>query len=215
VSTAAKKYVPKRSLKVPHLDDLSEVPRDLHKRLELVGKVVLMEYLEDPELTVANFEHTTTDIAAALCGTGVVVEAKGKKTAYMSIVVTETERQMTWSRLEGLRFHWAVSSAPPPNQKWELPPRGWVTVPDTTVDAGGAWQSTFEKHPLPQPGGATAPDVMYTLILSVPLEGNMSKGGVIFVLKSGNTGQNTKWLKDAASKADFFVDVNEFPVKKA
>jgi hypothetical protein len=85
----------------------------------------------------------------------------------MSIVVTETERQMTWSRLEGLRFHWAVSSAPPPNQKWELPPRGWMTVPDTTVDAGGAWQSTFEKHPLPQPGGATAPDVMYTLLLSV------------------------------------------------
>ena len=85
----------------------------------------------------------------------------------MSIVVTETERQMTWSRLEGLRFHWAVSSAPPPNQQWELPPRGWVTVPDTTVDAGGAWQSTFEKHPLPQPGGATSPDVMYTLVLSV------------------------------------------------
>ena len=80
MSTAAKKYVPKRSLKAPHLDELTEVPRDLHKRLELVGKVVLMEYLEDPELTVANFEHTTTDIAAALCGTGVVVEAKGKKT---------------------------------------------------------------------------------------------------------------------------------------
>jgi hypothetical protein len=53
------------------------------------------------------------------------------------------------------------------------------------------------------------------LLLQVPLEGNMSKGGVIFVLKSGNTGQNTKWLKDAASKADFFVDVNKFPVKKA
>jgi hypothetical protein len=141
---------------------------------------------------------------------------------------------MTWSRLEGLRFHWAVASSS--KGHWELPPRGWKTLPDTTggcwrwgragrggagrggagrgahmppigcsciglalpsrmslrayvhmcillplrvwylgpacvpipvslfscnpaysVDAGGAWSSTFEKHPLPQPGGSQGP----------------------------------------------------------
>lgn len=56
--------------------------------------------------------------------------------AMVSIVVTETERQMTWSRLEGLLLHWAVSRKAPPAEKWELPPRGWKTLPDTTVDAG-------------------------------------------------------------------------------
>jgi len=45
---------------------------------------------------------------------------------------------MTWSRLEGLLLHWAVSRKPPPAEKWELPPRGWKTLPDTTVDAGEA-----------------------------------------------------------------------------
>lgn len=44
---------------------------------------------------------------------------------------------MTWSRLEGLLLHWAVSRKPPPAEKWELPPRGWKTLPDTTLDAGG------------------------------------------------------------------------------
>ena len=44
---------------------------------------------------------------------------------------------MTWSRLEGLLLHWAVSRKAPPAEKWELPPRGWKTLPDTTVDAGG------------------------------------------------------------------------------
>lgn len=30
---------------------------------------------------------------------------------------------------------------------------------------------------------------MYTMLLSVPLEGPLEKGGVIFVLRSGSTGQ--------------------------
>jgi hypothetical protein len=41
---------------------------------------------------------------------------------------------MTWSRLEGLRFHWAVASGP--KGQWELPPRGWKTLPDTTGEGG-------------------------------------------------------------------------------
>ena len=42
---------------------------------------------------------------------------------------------MTWSRLEGLRFHWAVASGP--KGHWELPPRGWKTLPDTTGEREG------------------------------------------------------------------------------
>jgi hypothetical protein len=46
---------------------------------------------------------------------------------------------MTWSRLEGLRFHWAVASSP--KGHWELPPRGWKTLPDTTGarEWGNGW----------------------------------------------------------------------------
>jgi hypothetical protein len=36
---------------------------------------------------------------------------------------------------------------------------------------------------------------MYTMMINVPLEGPLAEGGLIFVLKSGSTGQNTKWLK--------------------
>lgn len=92
----------------------------------------------------------------------------------MSIVACETERQMTWSRLEGLLFHWAVSQKA--GAKWELPPRGFKTLPENTVDAGGAWQSQFEKHPLPQPEGVVGPEPMYTMMLIVPLEGSLATG---------------------------------------
>jgi hypothetical protein len=61
--------------------------------------------------------------------------------------------------------------------------------------AGGAWQSSLEKHPLPEPDGTLGPAAMYTMMINVPLEGPLAEGGLIFVLKSGSTGQNTKWLK--------------------
>ena len=51
---------------------------------------------------------------------------------------------------------------------------------------------------------------MFTMLLSVPLEGPLERGGVIFVLRSGSTGQNTSWLKDAATKSDFFLPVQQF-----
>ncbi len=37
---------------------------------------------------------------------------------------------------------------------------------------------------------------MFTLLLAVPLEGTAARGGMVFVLKSGSEGQNTRWLKD-------------------
>lgn len=212
VKQAATSYKPKPTLKVPSLDDLPEVPKNLHKRLELVARVQLAHYLELglDEVPATIEEATTTDIAAACSVAGVVVKRGGSRKAVLSLVVTETERQMTWSRLEGLLLHWAVSRKAPPAEKWELPPRGWVTLPDTTVDAGGAWQTVLEKHPLPEPDGGLGPQPMYTMLMALPLEGPLAEGGLIFVLKSGSTGQNTRWLKSAASKADFFIDLAAF-----
>lgn len=270
VSSAARSYKPPASLGVPSLDDLGDVPRNLHERLALVARLQLAEYLGDAAVKPAVLEFTTTDVTAALSVAGAIVTDKGKRTAVASLVCCETERQMTWSRLEGLRFHWAVASGP--KGMWELPPRGWKTLPDTTgaslraamrcaallcicisfasgeervlvggvlavgfvpskpptadqpnaththtrtpkihktVDAGGAWQSSFEKHPLPQPGGGQGPEAMYTMVLSVPLEGPLERGGVIFVLRS-SLGQQTAWLKDAATKSDFFLPVQQF-----
>ncbi|KAF6262164.1 hypothetical protein COO60DRAFT_1497567 [Scenedesmus sp. NREL 46B-D3] len=50
---------------------------------------------------------------------------------------------------------------------------------------------------------------MYTMMINVPLEGPLAEGGLIFVLKSGSTGQNTKWLKDSATKSDFYLDLQK------
>ncbi|WIA32608.1 hypothetical protein OEZ86_003411 [Tetradesmus obliquus] len=211
VKSAAASYKPKPTLKVPSLDELPEVPKNLHKRLELIARVQLAGFLErsleDVPATV--MEYTTTDISAALSIAGVQVKSGTSKRAVMSVVVTETESLMTWSRLEGLLLHWAVSRKGPPAERWELPPRGWKTLPESTVDAGGAWQSTLEKHPLPEPDGTLGPAPMYTMMISVPLEGPLAEGGMIFVLKSGSTGQNTKWLKDAATKSDFYLDLQK------
>lgn len=205
VSSAAKTWKPPATLAVPSIDDLGpDVPRNLHERLALVARLQLAEHLQDAAVAPSVHEFTTTDVTAALSVAGVILTEKGKRTAVASLVMCETERQMTWSRLEGLKFHWAVASGP--KGHWELPPRGWKTLPDTTVDAGGAWQSTFDKHPLPQPGGGQGPESMYTMILSVPLEGPLEKGGVIFVLRAGTT----TWLKDAATKSDFFLPVQGF-----
>lgn len=214
IADAATTYKPKPTLAVPTLDELPEVPKNLHKRLELVARVQLAAHLNQDlnALDATIVEYTTTDIAAACSIAGVTVKSGSSKTAMVSIVVTETERQMTWSRLEGLLLHWAVSRKAPPAEKWELPPRGWKTLPDTTVDAGGAWQTVLEKHPLPMPDGTAGPAPMYTMLMSVPLEGPLAEGGLIFVLKSGSTGQNTKWLKDASTKSDFYCDLQKFKV---
>lgn len=56
--------------------------------------------------------------------------------AIASLVCCETERQMTWSRLEGLRFHWAVASGPKVRRAYVAarvqPPRA---APRLTLDS--------------------------------------------------------------------------------
>lgn len=154
VGSAARTYKPPPTLGVPSLDDLgADVPRNLHERLALVARLQLQEYLQDASGAVARptvAEFTTTDVTAALSVAGVIVTEKGKRTAIASLVACETERQMTWSRLEGLKFHWACASSP--KGHWELPPRGWKTLPDTTGGqvwgSGGRRAQSFLQTPL-------------------------------------------------------------------
>lgn len=46
MKSAAASYKPKPTLKVPSLDELPEVPKNLHKRLELIARVQLAGFLE-------------------------------------------------------------------------------------------------------------------------------------------------------------------------
>ncbi len=57
-----------------------------------------------------------------------------EKTAVLVFVATETERQQSWSRLEGLVLDWACSSGP--GDAWSMPPDGWSCVPNKKKDAG-------------------------------------------------------------------------------
>ncbi len=59
------------------------------------------------------------------------------KTALIALVATETERQASWSRLEGLILHWGATDAA--GGAWGLPPQGWGASPNKVVDAGGPW----------------------------------------------------------------------------
>lgn len=47
----------------------------------------------------------------------------------------------------------------------------------------------------------------------IPLRGILKAGGLVFVLKA-TAGQNARWLKDEATKKDFFLDTTRFPVIK-
>lgn len=44
----------------------------------------------------------------------------------------------------------------------------------------------------------------------MPLTGGLKSGGIQFVLKA-TAGQNTRWLKDAATQKDFWLDVQSLP----
>ncbi|GIL82182.1 hypothetical protein Vretimale_7184 [Volvox reticuliferus] len=198
--------------KLSHVGDinLNELPRDLHERLEALAYVQLKQALGKPnaDLDAASISFTTTDVDAALCVSGVTLQQGLDKTALIAFVATETERQASWSRLEGLILHWGATDSP--GGAWGLPPQGWAASPNKVIDAGGAWQCSFEKQQLSGPEGNTA---VYVLLLQVPLRGILKAGGLVYVLKA-TAGQNTRWLKDEATKKDFFLDTTRFPVIK-
>jgi len=127
---------------------------------------------------------------------------QGTKTANVALVVTETERHASWSRLEGLILHWACTYSK--GSAWSMPPHGWTSVPDKNTDAGGAVNTSFEKHV------DNSQQSTYVLVLKLPLEGILASGGITFVLKACDA-QNTKWLKDASTDKDFYVDLQGLP----
>lgn len=150
---------------------------------------------------------TTTDVNAGICITGCITEAAGgEKIAHVSFVATETERQASWSRLEGLLLHWAC--VPSRGGGWSMPPPGWISTPPKSYDAGGAIQSPFVKE-----AGQGTQQSLYCVTLTLPLSGVLrgAGGGLAFVLKASDA-QNTKWLKDAGSDKDFYVDLSNLPV---
>ena len=53
----------------------------------------------------------------------------------------------------------------------------------------------------------------FVLPPQVPLRGILKSGGLVYVLKA-TAGQNTRWLKDEATKKDFFLDTTRRPVIK-
>lgn len=58
------------------------------------------------------------------------------KEAVVAFVATETERQASWSRLEGLLLHWACAAEA--GGAWSMPPSGWkALIPGKSADAGG------------------------------------------------------------------------------
>ncbi|KAG2433942.1 hypothetical protein HYH02_012487 [Chlamydomonas schloesseri] len=185
--------------------------RDLHERLEAIACVQLKQALGKPEsaeLDAASISFTTTDVDAALCVSGVTLQQGLDKTALIAFVATETERQASWSRLEGLILHWGATDSA--GGAWGLPPQGWAASPNKVTDAGGAWQCGFEKQNVSGPEGNSA---VYVLLLQVPLRGILKSGGLVYVLKA-TAGQNTRWLKDEATKKDFFLDTTRLPVIK-
>jgi hypothetical protein len=221
----------------------------MHALLRSVAQAQLQAWLDAPAGAGGGFAadaaasqalaaaRTTTDISAAVELVAAVVPGDGypdkKPRAVLSLVACETERAVTWSRLEGLFAHWAVAG---PSGKaaaggggaggaWAAAPYGWRSAPALSHDAGGgaAWQSAFERHAVSMPG-SDAPAPIYGLLLEVPVSGVLTAdgagggGGVVFVLKSGDKSESTqatRWLREqpaAGGEArDFFVEVSKLP----
>uniref|UniRef100_A0A7S3QKU3 Uncharacterized protein n=1 Tax=Dunaliella tertiolecta TaxID=3047 RepID=A0A7S3QKU3_DUNTE len=202
---------PPPQIQLHHLDavslpSLDQLPTDLHQKLEVLGVATLKGVLKlDGELDYANVAHTTSDINAALSITGSVVQTGAERTAVVVMVATETEREASWSRLDGLMLHWGCSTAQ--GGPWAMPPPGWSAVPAKSRDAGGASQCAFERRAL---GGQES---AFVLVLQLPLRGVLKSGGLVFVLK-GEASKTDRWLKDSTNNKDFFLDLAQFPTTK-
>ncbi|KAL6757796.1 hypothetical protein V8C86DRAFT_2613602 [Haematococcus lacustris] len=195
------------SFKLQHVDkvQVKELPKDLHDKLETIGVATLKGALSlEGELDYANASYTTTDINAALSITGTIVAKGSEKSAVLVLLCTETERQASWSRLEGLFLHWAVTDAP--GGPWVMPPEGWSAAPALSNSTGSAWECTFEKQML-------GSEPLYVLVMQLPLRASLKSGGPVFVLK-GTAGKSDRWLQDASTNKDFFLDLQRLPVTK-
>lgn len=215
-----------------------KLPDGMHALLRSVAQAQLQAWLDAPAGAGGGFApdaaatkaiataRTTTDISAAVELVAAVVPGDSypdkHPRAVLSLVACETERSVSWSRLEGLFAHWAVRAGAA-GAAWQAAPYGWRSAPALSHDAGGgaAWQSAFERHAVSMEG-AEAPTPIYGLLLEVPVSGPLAGGaggggGVVFVLKSGEKSastQATRWLRESSPSEearDFFVEVGKLP----
>jgi hypothetical protein len=92
-------------------------------------------------------------------------------------------------------LHWAVAKEQ--GGRWRRVPRGWKTLPDFSIDAGGnAWETAFMRVPPALQGDGPA----QTMRLELAAGGLSKVGGVVFVLKLGDAGA---YLNNGGD--DFFV----------
>jgi len=210
--TASSSSASASETKQVHVAKVAVVPlsADLHEKLEAQAITMLKSVIglnDSQYLDASSTSTTTTDINAGICIAGCVAETEsGDKVAHIAFVATETERQASWSRLEGLLLHWAC--VPSRGGGWTMPPPGWTSTPPKSYDAGGAVQSPFVKEK-----GSGGNMSLYSVTLTLPLSGVLRSGGLAFVLKASDA-QNTKWLKDASSDKDFYVDISSLPLIK-
>lgn len=214
IKSAAANYKPssasrpaEATFKMQHVEKVPvKLPKDLHAKLETIGVQQLKNVLgQDVTIDAASVSYSTTDVNGALCITACIAQKDGEKIAHVAFVATETERQASWSRLEGLLLHWGCSEAA--GAAWTGAPSGWTAMPSLIVDAGGAQECSFEKR------NTGSQEQMYVLVLSLPVRGSLKSGGIQFVLKAKDA-QNTQWLKDANTDKDFFVDLQRLPTIK-
>jgi hypothetical protein len=230
------------------------VPDGMPALLRSVAQAQLQAWLDAPAGAGGGFspdaarteaqatQRTTTDISAAVELVAAVVPGDRypdkQPRAALSLVACETERGVSWSRLEGLFAHWAVrgggaggagAGAGAASSPWQAAPYGWRSAPPLSHDAGGgaAWQSAFERHAVSM-ADADAPTPVFGLLLEVPLAGPLAAAGsgVVFVLKSGDratsdSAQATRWLREqpggggGSEARDFFVEVGKLPKLKS
>ena len=92
-------------------------------------------------------------------------------------------------------LHWAVAKEQ--GGRWRRVPRGWKTLPDFSIDAGGnAWETPFVRVPPALRGDGPA----QTMRLELAPGGQRKVAGVVFVLKVGDAGT---YLNNGGD--DFFV----------
>lgn len=92
-------------------------------------------------------------------------------------------------------LHWAVAKEQ--GGRWRRVPRGWKTLPDFSIDAGGnAWETPFLRVPPALRGDGSA----QTMRLELAAGGLRKVAGAVFVLKVGDAGT---YLNNGGD--DFFV----------
>ena len=125
--------------------------------------------------------------------------ASGAPTSTLTVMVASSSPAVDFASdaAADVALHWAVAKEL--GGRWKRVPRGWKTLPDFSIDAGGnAWETAFMQVPQALRGGHSGAAQILHLEFA-----DLSKfGGVVFVLKVKDSGA---FLNDGGD--DFFVPV--------